>query len=646
MTNPYAPLFAPVKIGQLRLKNRIVMSPMTTRLGDVDHQVTERMIDYLAERAKGGAAMVTTEAFYVARRFAGPNTVALDSNEKIPMLASLCEAVHAQGAKICVQLGCGLGRYDAFGRNGEPPKTAAAIPSFYKPEINCAEMTHEDIQQVVKEYGKAAQRVAKAGGDAINIHGHNGYLIDQFMSAQFNTRTDEYGGSLENRMRYPKEIIAAVRKSVGPKIPIIFRFSVDLCFAGSRGMEESLEMLKYLEGCGVDALHLDTGATEPMDWILTPHFLGEACELYVAEAARKAGIRLPILNSGAHDPQTALKAVGDGILDCVMMGRALVADPQLPNKLMRGAREEVRPCLRCNEFCSKRSLSTGAYLTCAVNPAAGNERRLSLVPAREKKRIAVIGAGPSGMEAARCAALCGHEVTVFEREQESARLLRHVARAPFKSQMKRLLEWQAEQLEKLGVTVCYGRNMTADAPELAQADVIFVATGSVPAALEIPGRETALPIRKAYLDLDQISGESVLIAGGNLSACELALELAERGKRVTLVERQKRTASDCYGINRTSLNRMMKEKGVASCTLHTVSEMAPGVLRAINGQGESVTLTGDVVIDALGSTEDLTLAEELERVYPGRVRAIGSCENMGSVGSGIRSAYFAVHSIS
>ena len=188
--------------------------------------------------------------------------------------------------------------------------------------------------------------------------------------------------------------------------------------------------------------------------------------------------------------------------------------------------------------------------------------------------------------------------------------------------------------------------MTAVAPVLAPADVIFVATGSVPAALEIPGRETALPIRKAYLDLDQISGESVLIAGGNLSACELALELAERGKRVTLVERQKRTASDCYGINRTSLNRMMKEKGVASCTLHTVSEMAPGVLRAINGQGESVTLTGDVVIDALGSTEDLTLAEELERVYPGRVRAIGSCENMGSVGSGIRSAYFAVHSIS
>lgn len=646
MTNPYAPLFTPVKLGQLRLKNRIVMSPMTTRLGGADHQVTERMIDYLAERAKGGAAMITTEAFYVAKRFAGPNTVALDSNEKIPMLASLCEAVHAQGAKICVQLGCGLGRYDAFGRNGEPPKTAAAIPSFYKPEINCTEMTHEDIQQVVKEYGKAAQRVAKAGGDAINIHGHNGYLIDQFMSAQFNTRTDEYGGSLENRMRYPKEIIAAVRKSVGPKIPIIFRFSVDLCFAGSRGMEESLEMIKYLEDCGIDALDLDTGATESMDWIFTPYFLGEACELYVAEAARKAGIRLPILNSGAHDPQTALKAVEDGILDCVMMGRALVADPELPNKLMRGAPEDVRPCLRCNEFCSKRSLSTGAYLTCAVNAAAGNENRLALSPAKEKKRVAVIGAGPSGMEAARCAALCGHEVTVFEREAEPAKLLRHVAQAPFKTQMKRLLEWQERQLKELGVPVFYGRDITADSPELSQADVIFVATGSVPVALPIPGRETALPIRKAYLDLDGVSGETVLIAGGNLSACELALELAARGKQVTLVERQKRTASDCYGINRTSLNRMLKEQKIVSCTLHTVTEMGPGLIRAVDGQGESVTLTGDTVIDALGSVEDLTLAEELEQRYPGRVRAIGSCESMGSAGSGIRSAYYAVHSIS
>ena len=265
--NPYAPLFQPLQIGGLTLKNRIVMSPMTTRLPTADHQITERMVDYFEARAKGGAAMLTTEAFYVGKNFAGPNTVALDSNDKIPMLASLCDAVHAHGSLLCVQLGCGLGRYDAFGRNGEPPSTSSAIPTYAKPEINCREMTLDEIHKVISQYEKAAKRAVKAGADAINIHGHNGYLIDQFMSAQFNTRTDEYGGSLENRMCYATEIVAAVRRAVGPKVPVIFRFSVDLCFQGSRGLEESVEMLRVLQDSGVDALDLDTGATESMDWI-------------------------------------------------------------------------------------------------------------------------------------------------------------------------------------------------------------------------------------------------------------------------------------------------------------------------------------------------------------------------------------------
>ena len=641
----HTPLFTPFKLGGLTLKNRIVMSPMTTRLGGADNQVTERMIDYLAERAAGGAAMITTEAFYVAKRFAGPNTVALDDNQKIPMLASLCDAVHAKGAKLCVQLGCGLGRYDGFGRNGEPPRTASAVPSFIRPEVACGEMTTDEIQRVVKEYQKAAQRVVRAGGDAINIHGHNGYLIDQFMSAQFNQRTDEYGGSLENRMRYPLEIVAAVRKAVGPAIPIIFRFSLDLCFQGARGMEESLEMLKVLEASGVDALDLDTGATESMDWIFTPYFLGEACELYVAEAARKAGITLPILNSGAHDPDTALAAIEAGTVDLVMMGRALVADPQLPNKLLGGAREEVRPCLRCNEFCSKRSLSTGAYLTCAVNGAAGNEARLAVREAPEKKRVAVIGAGPAGMEAARVAALRGHRVTGYAKGEETAQLLRRVAEAPLKTQMKRLLSWQTAQLAKLGVEIHYNSEITAACSELAAADAIFVATGPIPARPAVPGLETAVTIREAYLEPERVKGDTVVIAGGSLRACELALELAGRGKKVTLVERQKKVAADCYGINRTALGRMLKAGHIQQKVLHQITSLADGSLTAVDEAGEEVTILGDTIIDAFGSRPDMRLAEALMTACPGRVLAVGACQGGGSIGECIRSAYFAALSV-
>lgn len=636
----YGALFTPVKIGNMTLKNRLVMSPMTTRLGGPDNQVTERMIDYFVERARGGVAMITTEAFYVAKRFAGPNTVALDSNEKIPMLASLCEAVQAQGARICVQLGCGLGRYDAFGKNGEPPKTSSAIPTFAKPDVNCTEMTVAEIQQVVKEYERAARQVLRAGGDAVNIHGHNGYLIDQFMTEQFNTRTDEYGGSLEKRMRYPLEIVAAVRKAVGPGFPIIFRFSVDLCFKDSRGMEESMEMLKMLQNSGIDALDLDTGATESMDWIFTPYFNGEACELYVAEAARKAGITLPLLNSGAHNPDTALAAVNAGTVDCVMMGRALVADPQLPNKLMLGIRDEIRPCLRCNEFCSKRALSTNAYLTCAVNAAAGYEARFLLTPASAKKKIAVIGAGPAGMEAARVAAVKGHSVTVYEKNGEAAVLMKRMSEAPFKAQTKRFLAWQESQLKKLGVTIVFGKEIAVDSAELKGADALIVATGAVAAKPAIPGMETTLDIRDAYCNKDGVAGETVVIAGGNLSACELALELAARDKKVTLVEKQKKIASDCYGINKIALSRMLREAKVDQKPLHTVTALKKGALVARNEAGEEVFFAGDVVINALGSTPALDLAEALRHAYPGMVYAAGSCEKIGSLRTSVRSGYF------
>ena len=642
--NPYVPLFQPLQIGGLTLKNRIVMSPMTTRLPTADHQITERMVDYFEARAKGGAAMLTTEAFYVGKNFAGPNTVALDSNDKIPMLATLCDAVHAHGSLLCVQLGCGLGRYDAFGRNGEPPSTSSAIPTYAKPEINCREMTLDEIHKVISQYEKAAKRAVKAGADAINIHGHNGYLIDQFMSAQFNTRTDEYGGSLENRMRYATEIVAAVRRAVGPKVPVIFRFSVDLCFQGSRGLEESVEMLRVLQDSGVDALDLDTGATESMDWIFIPYYHGEGCAAYVAKAAREGGITLPILNAGCHNPDTALAAVEAGYVDAAVFGRALVADPELPHKLQAGRAEDVRPCMRCNEFCSKRSLSSNAYLTCSVNAAAGNEARFALAPCGQPKQVAVIGAGPTGMEAARAAALKGHHVTLYEREDCCAKLLKKITEPSLKERMGSFLAWQERQLHELGVELCLNTSVTALTPELESADAIIVATGAVAASVPVAGVECALPIREAYLHPERIAGERVIVAGGSLSGCELALELAQQGKKVTVVERGRKAAPDCYGINRSPLMRLLKEHGVTLMAGCAVTSIDPQGLTAQSAEGE-LRLDGDTVIDAMGSVPDLTLFEALSCAYPGKVTAAGSCRKPGAIGYSVRDGYFAAFAI-
>lgn len=643
--NPYMSLFQPLKIGALVLKNRIIMSPMTTRLPSADNQITERMIDYFEARARGGAAMLTTEAFYVAKNFAGINTVTLDSNDKIPMLSSLCEAVHAYGAKLCVQLGCGLGRYDAFGQNGAPPSTSSAIPTFAKPDVNCREMTVEEIRKIVSQYEKAAKRAVKAGADAINIHGHNGYLIDQFMSPEFNKRMDEYGGSLENRMRYAKEIVSAVRKAVGPTIPIIFRFSVDLCFSGSRGLKESVEMLKVLQNSGIDALDLDTGATESMDWIFIPYYHGEGSAVYVAKAAREGGITIPIFNAGTHNPDTALAAVSSGYIDAAVFGRALVADPELPNKLFEGRAGDVRPCLRCNEFCTKRSLSTNAYLTCAVNAAAGNEKRFELKCAVARKNIAVIGAGPAGMEAARVAALRGHRVTLYEKSDRCAGLLHEVSKARIKTQTARYLNWQEEQLRRLGVDIRLNSEISTNSFELDAADEIIVATGAVASTTNVEGTDRALPIREAYLHPEKIKGKNIVIAGGNLSACELALELSELGMDVTVVEQQKKVASGCYVINKTPLMKMLKENNIRLCTGSRVTAVTGDGVVTENAEGKKTEIKADQVISAMGSRPELSLMNQLTTHCPGRVRSAGSCEATGSVGSSVRSGYFSAFDI-
>ena len=404
-------------------------------------------------------------------------------------------------------------------------------------------------------------------------------------------------------------------------------------------------MLRVLQDSGVDALDLDTGATESMDWIFIPYYHGEGCAAYVAEAARKGGVALPILNAGCHNADTALAAVKAGYVDGAVFGRALVADPELPNKLREGRAEAVRPCIRCNEYCSKRSLSTNAYLTCSVNATAGNERRFSLMPHSVSKSVAVIGAGPAGMEAARTAALLGHKVVLYEREDICAKLMRHITAPALKERMHTFLDWQERQLHELGVELHLNTVVTALTPELERVDAIIVATGASAWAAPVAGSENALPIRTAYLHPEQVQGERIIIAGGGLSACELALELVEHRKQVTVVERGKKVAADCYGINRPPLMRMLQARQVRLYPGHIVTAVEAGGLWAKDTDGRPVRFEGDTVIDAMGSRADLTLYEALDGLYPGKVTAVGSCEGPGPIGRSVRAGYFAAFAL-
>ena len=348
----YEKLFTPFKIGTMEVKNRLVMSPMGTNSSFTNGRKDAQEIDYFTERAKGGVGMIILGCQMLNEQIAqGSMEGYLDTYTVLPSLTSMCDSVHRYGTKIVCQISPGTGRNAFPDTYGNPPISSSATPSVFNPDILCHELTVEEIQKIMEGFRFAAGVARDAGFDAIEIHGHAGYLIDQFMSPVWNKRTDEYGGSLENFARFPREIIRAIKSVVGDQLPVLFRISLDHRFEGGRTLEESMKLIQLLEEEGVDALDIDAGCYETLDYIFPPSYLGESCMSYVCEEARK-NVHVPLLNAGTHNPDTALQLITSQNADFVMMGRALIADPELPNKLMEGRVEDIRPCLRCNEYLS------------------------------------------------------------------------------------------------------------------------------------------------------------------------------------------------------------------------------------------------------------------------------------------------------
>ncbi|WP_277406034.1 NADH:flavin oxidoreductase [Lacrimispora xylanisolvens] len=413
----YEILNTPFSIGNMIVKNRIAMAPMGLNSGHIDGTIADDEIDYFEERAKGGTGLIIMGCQFLTQELAqGSMEGYLDNTYVIPQLTTLVEAVHRYGTKICAQLSCGTGK-NAFPNmlNGKAPVSSSAIPSMFDPNLMCRELTVEEIKTIMKQFSYSAKVLKDAGFDAIEVHGHAGYLIDQFMSEIWNKRTDEYGGSPENRMRFAVEIVQAIREAVGHDMPILFRMAVKHNFEGGRTFEETIPLMQELEKAGVDALDIDSGSYENIDYIFPPAYLGDACMADVCEVARKA-VRIPLLNAGNHTPETAVQLIESGNADFVLMGRPLIAEPEMANKILTDRRDEVRPCIRCNDDCIGRILTRLTKISCSVNPATGFEKRFKLEKADKQQHVVVIGGGPGGMEAARTAALMGHKVDLFERE--------------------------------------------------------------------------------------------------------------------------------------------------------------------------------------------------------------------------------------
>lgn len=638
----YDALFTPFSIGKMEVKNRLVMAPMGTYGANMDGSVSEALTRYFEERAKGGVGAIITSSQYLTPKLAqGIYGTYFDSKRIIPHLTGMTERIHCYGAKAIAQLSAGTGRNAHPSQCGGVPFSASAVPSVFNPNVLCRPLTIEEIKDIMKSWELAAEIAASAGFDAIEVHGHVGYIIDQFLTELWNKREDEYGGSPENRARFAIEILQAIKRGAGKDMPVIYRISMDHRIPGGRTLEDSRTLLKILGENGVDAFDVDCGCYEHPDFVYPSFYRGDACMEYVCDTAREATDK-PIMNAGNHTPETALRLIESGRADFAMFGRPLIADPELPNKLMEGRAEDVRPCIRCNEECIGRIWGRYSKLSCSVNPAANEEAAFEIKKTDSPKSVVVIGGGPGGMEAARVAALKGHKVTLYERD-ELGGTLNLPARAAFKNRLRDLISYYKVQLEKLGVEVRH-EEISIDDPVLERADRIIAATGAHSVAPNIPGvhGENVVDVKAAHADPGLLRGERVIICGGGLSGSDFALELAtEYGKKCTIVEMKDDIATDMVFINAHSLKLFLKDAGVTVRTGCRVESICGEGVYVVNKEGERELIEGDAVVSAFGMAPNRELTDALKQRYNKKTICVGDCVEVAKSGKAIRSGFYA-----
>ncbi len=642
MDNKYKKLYEPIQLGNVTLKNRFIMAPMST-CDNLGFHMTDTMIRFVEERAKGGVAMIMTECQAVDKidsMTSNYKTAGTPNQEK--EWANFNKRVKRHGAKTCVQLGAGAGQNTIV-----PPfvkaLSASELPLYFKPNKHTTAMTVQQIHDLVDTFGKVGASAKRAGFDAIEIHAHTGYMLDQFISECWNHRTDEYGGSVENRARIVVEIIESIRKNVGPDYPVILRISMDHKIAGQRTPEESMELIRVIDRSSVTAYDVDLGCYGSGAWGVTPDYYGDSAFLPAARTIRKVTDK-PVMCAGAHTPDTALEAVEKGEIDYVMIGRQLIADPQFLNKVKDGKLEDVRPCLRCNNYCICHFFKL-LPLSCAVNPAAADEEMMEIGHTSNPQRIAVIGGGPGGMEAAVLAANAGHEVTLYEKSGRLGGQMNVASTPSFKGQLKKLMEYLEREVGKSGAKVVLNCNITPESPELRNADQIVVAIGADPIFPPIPGiqKDNIIEVQQAHTSrAGDIRGDQVVVLGGGFSGCEMALELAQEGKQVTIVEMADKLAAKANQENGAALRILLNQHKVTKRLRTKVLEFTEAGVVVETTDGRKETIPADTFIVAFGTKPLASFANAIKEKYPQAV-IVGDCSGeVGLVGDAIHDAYEAV----
>lgn len=526
-------LFSPFKIGSLEIKNRIIMPAMETHLCDGDGFVTDRLISYYCERIKGGVGYVTIEntTIDIAGRI-NDGMLCIYEDRFMPGIKKLVNEIHQLGGKVVIQLSHG-GREALKYYTGLDPVAPSPIASPLTRQTP-RKLTIDEIHELVKKFAAGAKRVFDAGADGIEVHMAHGYLVNQFLSPEANIRHDEYGGNTENRTRFAVEIVRAIRQEVPEDFPVICRISGDEYTETGIKLPESKIHARLLEAAGVSALHVSACNSASSFYNIPCYYLEEGCFAHLAEGI-KSVVQIPIITVGRIlGPELAEKILEEGKADLIAFGRVLIGDPYFPEKAKNGLINEIRPCISCNKCINS---ITDRMLMCTVNPNIGKERTIETLPESHPKRVLVIGGGPAGITAADIASKRGHQVTLWEKEDELGGSFRFATFPPFKSPMKNLLQYLINQVKKDCIKVQMDKEATVESVREFGPDAVIVAVGSKEGHFDIPGikNANALEIKDAFLQADTL-GKNIAIIGAGPEGCELADFLASRGKDITLIE--------------------------------------------------------------------------------------------------------------
>ena len=671
MKECYQPLFTPWKIGGVEIKNRIVLCPMggTSLFGWMEpNHFDKEAAGFFLERARNHVGLIIPGIAPIRDTLGGRW---LYQNKKMfRKLKVFMDEIHATGAKLFVQLTAGMGR--SWGISDEvmhihknpllkvlakpildtdyQMMSPSPLPSRWAEGVTCPEITVEQIEEIVAAFAKTAALCRQAGVDGVEVHAvHEGYLLDQFAMKYTNRRTDRYGGSLENRLRFATDIVRAIKTACGADYPVSIRYSAvskvkDFCYGAlpgeeyeeiGRDMEESRQAARLLQEAGYDMLNADNGTYDSWYWAHPPMYMPQSCNLEDVAAIRQV-VDIPVVCAGRMEPDTAAQAIREGRIDALGVARQFLADGAWITKLMEERMEDIRPCICCHNGCfnlshykghaNAQSLpDTRGMARCALEPRTMQSRKYRITPAAKTKRVAVIGGGIGGMESALVCAQRGHQVTLYEKTDRLGGVFRAAAAPSFKEKDRQLLAWYAREMTKYPNLTVRLNTQVGDVAEL-QADEVVVATGAVPVRLPVPGAEKGVEAVD-YLLGNKTVGERVVIVGGGLTGCEIAYDLYLQGKEPVIVE-QKNDLIAVAGVclaNASYLRDFFRTKKVPVYLESTVAEVGENGVTIKDKNGRCETIEADSVILSVGYRP----APLTER--GGHVHLVGDAHKVGNL---------------